>query len=86
MNTIFKIGDNFGVRIHSMDSLEFKIAWKMYHANVTLILIENLTSLDEEVTFRKLDLLFDALVFMYGLDDLINIANVEKFKKDIKVV
>lgn len=57
----------------------------MYHANVVLILVETLTCHDEHVSFRKLDLLFDALVFMYGLDDLINISNVDKFKKDIKV-
>lgn len=85
LNTIFKIGDNFGLRIHSIDSLKFKIIWKMYHANITLILIEDLTCQDESVSFRKLDLLFDTLVFMYGLEDLINISNVEKFKKDIQV-
>ena len=40
---------------------------------------------DERVYFDKLDLLFDALVLMYGLDDLIKIDNVEKFKKEIRV-
>ncbi len=40
---------------------------------------------DERVYFDKIDLLFDALVLMYGLDDLIKINNVEKFKKEIRV-
>ena len=71
--------------MHSIDSHELKIVWKIYHANITLILIEESSAHSEQVSFRKLDLLFDALVFMYGLEDLLNIQNVEKFKLDIKI-
>lgn len=85
LNSLFTIGDNYGFRLHSIDSLEFKIVWKIYHSNVTLILIEPLDAWDEQVYFRKLDLLFDILVFMYGIEDLLNISNVEKFKKEIKI-
>jgi len=35
--------------------------------------------------FKKLDLLFDAMVFMYGIEDLMKITNIEKFKKEIRV-
>lgn len=69
-----------------MDSKEFKILWKMYQANLTLILVEPIDAFDENVYFRKLDLIFDALVILYGLEDLINISNVEKFKKEIQVI
>lgn len=59
----------------------------MYHSNITLILIEEAArAIDDRAYLKKLDLLFDALVLMYGLDDLVNISNVEKFKKEIKVI
>jgi hypothetical protein len=48
-------------------------------------LVEELEAIDENVYFHKLDLIFDALVFLYGLEDLMNIQNVEKFKREIKV-
>ena len=86
LNSIFTYGDNYGFRIHSLDSNEFKIVWKMYEQNITLILIESLQPVSEKFYFQKLDLLFDAMVFMYGIDDLIKIANVEKFKKEIRVI
>ena len=71
--------------MHSADSQNSKIIWKIYHSTVTLILVEELTPVDERVYFDKIDLLFDALVLMYGLEDLIKINNVEKFKKEIRV-
>jgi hypothetical protein len=85
LNSIFTYGDNHGFRIHSIDSNNFKIAWKMYHSNITLILVEQLEPIDSKVYFDKLDLLFDSMVLMYGLDDLINIANVDKFQREIRV-
>lgn len=57
----------------------------MYHSNITLILVEQLEPINENVYFRKLDVLFDAMVILYGLEDLVNISNIEKFKKEIKV-
>ena len=32
-----------------------------------------------------LDYIFHSMVLVYGLDDLMNIKNVERFKRDIKV-
>ena len=57
----------------------------MFHSNLTLILVEQVYPIDEHVYFDKIEILFNALVFMYGLDDLIDINNIEKFKNEIKV-
>ncbi|RNA24640.1 fuzzy -like protein, partial [Brachionus plicatilis] len=86
LNSIFTIGDKYGIRIDSLDSTKFKIIWKMYHSNLTLILIEPIEPFDEGLYLRKLDMLFEAMVMMYGLEDLKNIENIEKFKKEIKIV
>ena len=85
LNSIFTYGDNYGFRIHSIDSNNFKIAWKMYHSNITLILVEQIEPIDSKIYFDKLDLLFDSMVLMYGLDDLINITSVDKFQREIRV-
>ena len=86
MNSLFTYGDNYGVKIHSADSKDFKIIWKTFHSSITLILIEPLLPVNEQFYFNKIDILFNALVLLYGLDDLVNIANTEKFKKEIKVI
>ena len=49
--------------------------------------MEELAPVDEQkYLFDKIDLIFDSLVLMHGLDDLINISNKEKFKREIKVI
>ena len=57
----------------------------MFHSSLTLILVEQIHPIDEHVYFDKIEILFNALVFMYGLDDLIEINSIEKFKNEIKV-
>ena len=42
---------------------------------------------NEDIYGRQmLDGVFDALVLMYGLEDLIKIKNIERFKREIKVL
>jgi hypothetical protein len=86
LNSIYAYGENYGFRTHSVDSKNFKIIWKNFHSSITLILVEELMPIDDRVYYNKLDLLFDAMILFYGLDDIINIANIEKFKKEIKVI
>jgi hypothetical protein len=85
LNGIFTYGDSYGVKIINADSDNLKIVWKMYHSNITLIMIENNQPVNDNVYFDKMNLIFDSLVLLYGLDDLINIKNVEKFKREIRV-
>ncbi len=85
LNGIFTYGDSYGVKIINADSDNLKIVWKMYHSNITLIMIENNQPINDNVYFDKMNLIFDSLVLLYGLDDLINIKNVEKFKREIRV-
>lgn len=71
--------------MHSADSENYKIIWKMYDSNITLVLIEKLMPIDERVYFNKIDLLYDGIVFMYGTEDIKTMNSSEKFKKEIKV-
>ena len=86
MNSILTFGENFGSRVVSADAQDTKIVWKVYHANITLILVESSLPIDDRVYFEKLDRVFDAMVFLFGLDDLISISCVDKFKKEIRVI
>ena len=83
LNCLYSYAENYGVKLYSSDSEKFKIIWRKYHSSITLILIEKQQPIDEKVYSHKLDMLFDALVLVYGLEDLINITNNEKFKKEI---
>jgi hypothetical protein len=82
---MFKNGDEFGLKLTSADTDNYKIVWKMYHANLTLVLVETDCGLDDAVYTNKLDLLFDAIVLQHGLDDIINVKHIEKFQRQINV-
>jgi hypothetical protein len=85
LNSIATFASTNGFKIHSAESEKTKIVWKIYHSQLTLILIEKLSPTDKQYYFSKIDLIFDAMVCLYGLDDLLRINDVDKFKKDIKV-
>jgi hypothetical protein len=83
---MFTFADNNGFKLISADSVEFKLVWKMYYSNITLILIEKQMPVDEKFYLKKLDILFDALVFICGLDDLISAGNADRLQKDVEVI
>ena len=53
--------------------------------SLTMILITDDDQADNCHLNHILTLVFDAMVLLCGQDELINIKNVERFKKDIKV-
>jgi hypothetical protein len=53
--------------------------------SLTLIVVSQDDCADDCHLNKLLDNVIQAMVLVYGLDDLINIKNVERFKKEIKV-
>lgn len=54
--------------------------------SLVLISVMSLDSAADDVfTGKLLENIFNAMIFLYGLDDLTNIKNVERFKREIKV-
>ena len=53
--------------------------------SLVLIIVSRDDNASDGYLRRLLDLVFHAMVMVYGLDDIINIKNVERFKREIKV-
>lgn len=61
------------------------IVWKEYHDSLVLCLAASNSTLSTERLRQLLDLIFHTLVLYQGLEDLLNLRNVERLKKDLKV-
>ena len=61
------------------------IVWKEYHDTFVLCIVASDTTLTTEHLIRTLDLVFHTMVFFLGIEDLLNLKNVERIKKELKV-
>lgn len=61
------------------------IVWKEYHDTFVLCLAASDATLSTEQLQDMLNLIFHTLVLYQGIDDLLNMRNVERLKKDLKV-
>ncbi|XP_023242054.1 protein fuzzy homolog [Centruroides sculpturatus] len=62
-----------------------KLLWRSYHKSVVLIIICSDDNACDSHIGRVLDNVFAAMVTCVGLDNLCNIQNVERLKRDLKV-
>ena len=53
--------------------------------SLTLILVTDDDALNEAHSRCILDYVYNSMVLLYGADNLVNIKNIERFKKEIKV-
>lgn len=61
-----------------------KIAWKVFNNSITLILVANDNGTSDLFMQQILEFVFNAMVLLIGLDDLINIKNVERLKRELR--
>ena len=55
------------------------------NCSITLILVADKTLYSEWQIDGVLEMVYDSMVLLLGLDDLISFKNVERFKRDIRV-
>ena len=53
--------------------------------SITLIIVSKNDNSSDVYLSRLLDYIFQCMVLVYGWEDLTNIKNIERFKKEIKV-
>lgn len=85
LNGVHMFANTHDVQLLSTVTDDSKIIWKVFHDSLTMILITDDDQADNCHLNHILTLVFDAMVLLCGQDELINIKNVERFKKDIKV-
>ncbi|ELU10103.1 hypothetical protein CAPTEDRAFT_17914 [Capitella teleta] len=85
LNGVHMFCDTNGVNLQSCLTEDAKVVWKTFYDSLTLIIITQDDNASDLHLTQTLDLVFHSLVLLYGLDDLSNIKNVERFKREIRV-
>lgn len=75
-----------GAELESSSTDRVLSVWKEYHDTFVLCLSATDTSLTSEHLRHSLDLVFHTMIFYLGLDDLLNLKNIERTKKELKVM
>ena len=63
---------------------ECRILWRDYHNSVRLIIVVPLDSVTDFHIHRLLDNIFQCLVLLVGLDDLIALRNIDRVKRELR--
>lgn len=85
LNGVFMFASSHGAQLHSVNTVDSKIVWKAFHNSITLILVTKDDCASDVYVSRLLEYIFQSIVLVYGLDDVTNIKNVERMKKEIKI-
>ncbi|KAK7488783.1 hypothetical protein BaRGS_00019918 [Batillaria attramentaria] len=85
LNAVHMFAANQGASLRSTTTDDAKIVWKDFHDSLSLIVIMGNDQADDCHMTRLLDNVWSAMVLLFGQDELTNIKNLERFKRDIKV-
>ncbi|KAH0505432.1 protein fuzzy homolog [Microtus ochrogaster] len=84
LNGVHMFGQNLDVQLNSARTEGTTVVWKSFHDSITLILLSSEEGTSELRLERTLHMVFGAMVLIVGLEELTNIRNVERLKKDLR--
>ncbi|CAG5130730.1 unnamed protein product, partial [Candidula unifasciata] len=85
LNAVHMFATNHNATLRSTTTEDARIVWREFRNSLVLISVTSRDSAADDVLAGKLlENVFDAMILLYGLDELTNIKNVERFKKEIK--
>lgn len=77
-------GQNLEVQLTSAKTQDTTVVWKSFHDSITLIVLSSEEGTSELRLERLLQMVFGAMVLLVGLEELTNISNVERLKKELR--
>ncbi|XP_030153307.1 protein fuzzy homolog isoform X3 [Lynx canadensis] len=77
-------GQNLEVQLSSARTEDTTVVWKNFHDSITLIVLSSEEGTSELRLERLLQMVFGAMVLLVGLEELTNIRNVERLKKELR--
>uniref|UniRef100_A0A8C6RQ11 Fuzzy planar cell polarity protein n=1 Tax=Nannospalax galili TaxID=1026970 RepID=A0A8C6RQ11_NANGA len=84
LNGVHMFGQNLDVQLKSARTEDTTVVWKSFHDSVTLIALSSEAGTSELRLERMLHMVFGAMVLVVGLEELTNIRNVERLKKELR--
>nr|Q3UYI6.2 RecName: Full=Protein fuzzy homolog [Mus musculus] len=84
LNGVHMFGQNLDVQLNSARTEDTTVVWKNFHDSITLIVLSSEEGTSELRLERMLHMVFGAMVLIVGLEELTNIRNVERLKKELR--
>lgn len=84
LNGVHMFGQNLEVQLSSSRTEDTTVVWKSFHDSITLIVLSSEEGTSELRLERLLQMVFGAMVLLVGLEELTNIRNVERLKKELR--
>lgn len=85
LNGVYTYTKTQGAELENTCSENTFVVWKEYHDTFMLCIVATDTSLTTVHLKHILDLVSHTMVFYLGLEELVNVKNIERLKKDLKV-
>uniref|UniRef100_A0A8D0E8P5 Fuzzy planar cell polarity protein n=1 Tax=Salvator merianae TaxID=96440 RepID=A0A8D0E8P5_SALMN len=84
LNGVHMFGANLDVLLTAACTENTHVVWKVFHNSITLIVLSSEEDASDFSLGRLLENVFNAMVLVLGLDELVNTQNIERLKKDLK--
>ncbi|XP_068097453.1 protein fuzzy homolog [Hyperolius riggenbachi] len=84
LNGVHMFANNQDVLLTSTRMENSRVLWRTFHDSINLIVMSCESNTSDLSLSKLLENVFSAMVLMIGLDDLMNIKNVERLKKDLR--
>ncbi|XP_059584176.1 protein fuzzy homolog isoform X3 [Alligator mississippiensis] len=84
LNGVHMFGSNLDVALTAARTEGTRVLWRAFHNSITLIVMSSEEGASDFTLSRLLDNVFSAMVLVLGLEELANIRNVERLKKDLR--
>ncbi|XP_077169896.1 protein fuzzy homolog [Paroedura picta] len=84
LNGVHMFGSNLDVLLTAASTENTRVVWKVFHNSITLIVLSSDEGESDFSLGRLLDNVFNAMVLVLGLEELVNARNIERLKKDLK--
>ncbi|XP_077313268.1 protein fuzzy homolog isoform X1 [Lithobates pipiens] len=84
LNGVHMFANNQDVLLTSTRTENSRVLWRTFHDSINLIVMSCESNASDHSLNKLLENVFNAMVLVIGLDDLINIKNVERLKKDFR--
>ncbi|XP_042200985.1 protein fuzzy homolog isoform X2 [Callorhinchus milii] len=84
LNGVHMFGSNQDVLLTSTCTENARVFWRVFHDSITLIVMTSQVDASDLYLSRLLHNVFSSMVLLIGQDDLVNIKNVERLKRDLR--
>ncbi|KAM4652626.1 protein fuzzy homolog isoform 2-T2 [Discoglossus pictus] len=84
LNGVHMFANNQDVLLTSTCTENTRVVWRAFHDSINLIVMSSESGASDLSLNRLLENVFSAMVLVIGLEDLVNVKNVERLKKDLR--